>query len=363
MSMEHWGNCVTHFDGDVTAFIAEYFGQEDRVALIFAGAGFDPRATFVSETMAQAMGTRLHGLYVREDRGDNNPQLVGAAETNEERLASLVPNSTVTRIAIFDDDKAAVGGMRLSSFLSSYVLPHGLTDIVLDMSALSNSMSFPAARLLLEMRARVPLVNFHIMVVSNPDLDDRIIGEPSERVQAIRGFHRNPNNVLPLATIWLPHLAPGRFAALEKIRASLGDISKTCPILPFPAENPRQSDDLLTAYYQQVSQDWGVDGRDIMYVSERNPLDSFRSVSTLLTRHSATVDGYYEPELVLSPIGSKVMAAGAMMAAIRHNLAVQYVESLRFELVDPNKPIKADQQRLAHVWLEGPIYAGYSQGS
>ncbi|MND06449.1 hypothetical protein D3C83_278270 [compost metagenome] len=52
------------------------------------------------------------------------------------------------------------------------------------------------------------------------------------------------------------------------------------------------------------------------------------------------------------------MAAGAMMAAIRHDIAVQYVESLRFEIAGAPSASNGSQQ-LAHVWLEGPIYDGY----
>lgn len=357
---DHWSSCITHFDEEVDAFIVDYFAQDDRVAFVFAGAGFDPRATYVSHALANVMGARVHGLYIREDRGDNNPLLVNAAEANEQTLKAAIPDSSIIPIAIFDEDKAPVGGMRLSSQLQGLELPPGLTDIVLDMSALSNSISFPAARILLAKLKDHPGANFHILVASDPDLDARIVGEPGERAQAIRGYPRNLPGIRPPATIWLPHLAPGRFSTLEKIRNSLGDINKTCPILPFPAQNPRRADDLLADYYQQVAQDWAVDGRDIIYVSEHNPLDSFRSITTLKDRHFATVEGYYEPELVLSPIGSKVMAAGAMMAAIRHNIAVQYVESLRFEIVDSAVAMQSGgSQRLAHVWLEGPIYDGY----
>ena len=315
----------------------------------------------MSRTLAGVMGNRLHGLFVREERGDNNPVLVNAAEANERNLSATVPNSDVVRVDIFEDDKAPVGGVRVSERLRQLQLPEGVTDVILDMSALSNSISFPAAQILLSRVKQLSGVSFHILVASDPDLDDRIVGEPSERAQAIRGYQRKLAGIKNAATIWLPHLAPGRDRVLEKVRSSLGDIHKICPVLPFPATNPRRADDLLAEYYQQVFQEWGVDGRDLLYVSERNPLDSYRSISTLRTRHFKTVADYYEPELVLTPIGSKVMAAGAMMAAIRHNIAVQYVEALRFEVVGGAPAVQTAKgpQRLAHVWLEGPIYDGY----
>lgn len=357
---DHWGNCITHFNGEARSFIGEYFARPDRVALIFAGAGFDPRATTFPAAMSEAMGSRLHGIFVREDRGDTNPSLLAAADANETALLEQVPHSEIWTIGIFDPvDKAAVGGSRVGERLNAYGYPEGLTDIVLDMSALSNSISFPAGRIFVELAKARPELNVHLMIASNPELDAEIVGEPTERAQAIRGFGQDRSNteLLP-ATIWLPHLAPRRHSTLQKIRASLGDLHKVCPVLPFPASDPRRADGLLAEYRELVTEDWEVDGRDLIYVSESNPLDSFRSIETLRQRHFKSVRGYYDPELVLSPIGSKVMAAGAMMAAIRYRIAVQFVEAIRYDLGGSGaaSPRPLD---LVHVWLDGPVYAGY----
>lgn len=55
---------------------------------------------------------------------------------------------------------------------------------------------------------------------ASPQLDDMIIGEPGERAQAIRGFHRRKTGLLPPATIWLPHLGSGRDGTLERIESA-----------------------------------------------------------------------------------------------------------------------------------------------
>jgi hypothetical protein len=62
---------------------------------------------------------------------------------------------------------------------------------------------------------------------------------------------------------------------------------------------------------------------------------------------------------VLSPIGSKVMAIGSLMAAIDHDLTVQYVETLRYELSDRTAGTTQQGDKMVHVWLHGPVYAGY----
>lgn len=360
---DHWNNCVTHFDQDATNFIKEYFGDGQRRCFLMAAAGFDPRSPIIPNLLSTALGNNLHALFIREERGETTEQsLRESADQNEVELRKGIPNSRVEPITIFDAaDNAPVGGNRLAALMSGMALPGGTTDIVLDMSALSMGIAFPAARILLEIAERSPGLNLHLMIASNPEMDISIVGEPGEKVQAVRGFAGNAGREgeYPKARIWLPQLAKKRGAALERIKASLTDIYKVCPILPFPARDPRRADLLIEEFGVEIREDWEVDPRDFIYVSEKNPLDSFRSIETLKKRYDTTVKGIYDPQLILSPVGSKVMAAGAMMAAIKYELTVQYVEILRYE-IDETAP-KAPKMDIVHVWLDGPIYNGYAQ--
>lgn len=359
MARAHWGNCVTHFDRDVGPFVAKYFGAPDRRALLVAGAGFDPRTALVTEQLAGAMGDRLQAIFLREERGDPAANLRQRANDNESRLRALVPLSEVRKIDIFADDGAPVGGARLGELLGPLTLPPGTTDVVFDMSAVSLGISFPTVRLLLEKCETLTDVSFHVFIASNPDLDARIIGEPGDRAMNIRGFAgMTALGDDRVARIWIPHLASGGARVLGKIQAATEDIYKVCPVLPFPARNPRRADELITEFGAQLRDEWQVDARDLIYVSERNPLDSYRTISTLKVRYDRTVRGVYVPQLVLSPIGSKVMAFGALMAAIEHDLGVHYVETVRYDWSGDAAPPQ-EPDAIVHVWLHGPIYSGY----
>jgi hypothetical protein len=358
----HWENCLTHFDSGLERFIAEYFSSADRKCLLIAGAGFDPRARLVTDRLAAAMGDRLWGLFVREDRGDPALNLQTLADENERQLRTVVKRCQVETIKIFSpDDNAAVGGQRMISLLQTFDWSKDLTDIVLDMSALSMGVGFPAARMLIERCDANLALNLHLMIASNPELDDRIVGEPASQAQAVRGF-AGPSSfqAMPIARIWLPQLGRGRVETLRKIRATHDNVYKVCPVLPFPSRNPRRADELLSEYQSALVDEWKVDARDYIYVSERNPLDCYRTVSTLKKRYDKTVDGIFFPQIILSPLGSRVIAAGAMMAAIEHDLSVQYVETLRYEF--KAWPVGAQPQSrdmIVHIWLHGPVYAGY----
>jgi hypothetical protein len=359
----HWENCLTHFDQGVEQFIKEYFSSSDRKCLLIAGAGFDPRARLVAERLAAVMGDRLSGLFVREDRGDPAVSLRALADKNEEQLRSVVTRCTVATIGIFSpDDNAAVGGHGVRSLLQDFDWQDDLTDVVLDMSALSIGVGFPAARLLIERCEANPALNLHLMIASNPELDDRIVGEPASQAQAVRGF-AGPSSfqAMPLARIWLPQLGRGRVETLRKIRATHDNVYKVCPIVPFPARNPRRADELLCEYQPALVDEWKVDARDYIYVSESNPLDCYRTISTLKKRYDKTVSEVFFPQMILSPLGSRVIAAGAMMAAVKHDLSVHYVETLRYEFKSPpTAPQSQSKDMIVHIWLHGPVYAGYS---
>ncbi|RYG89166.1 MAG: hypothetical protein EON59_01920 [Alphaproteobacteria bacterium] len=359
---EHWNNCIVHENDKVDDFIARYFTAEDRKCLILAGAGFDPRAQTIAAKLAGTLGDRLHGILVREERMEAAPQLRDAADANEAAMRGLIPGAEVHPIRIFDlVDKAPVGGQRIVDLLKRYPWPAGVTDVVLDMSALSTGIAFPAARFLLAYCEARPEMSFHLMIASNPELEARIVGEPHDTPSVVRGYAALPRETdLPVSRIWLPQLASGRQATLDRIQASLDSTYRICPMLPFPARNPRRADDLLTEF-RPFLDDRTVDARDFLYVSERNPLDTFRKLSTLNRRHADSMRTVYEPELMLSPIGSKVMAIGAMMAAIEHQLPVHHVENVRYDYDDTAGADERPEDLTLHVWLDGPVYAGYPE--
>jgi hypothetical protein len=357
MVHDHWENCVAHFNAQVDVFAKEYFSQADVHCLLVAAAGFNPHSIGIATLLAGHLGDRLSGLFVREERGTPDAGLVTLADQNAERLRALVPGCEIAAVDIFGNDNAPVAGARIASVIRDYDIADETTDIVLDMTALSIGVAFPAARLLLD-HCESRGIAFHIMIASNPELDDAIASEPADRPMAVRGFAGTDHSdaTLEIARIWVPQLAKGRSAALTDIGRSIGDTYKICPVVPFPARDPRRADALITEYGTQLIDEWQVDPRDLVYVSESNPLDCYRTLSTLTKRYADAVDQIFVPSIILSPVGSRVMAAGALMAAIEHDLPVQYIETVRYDF-DPAKPaVAAAPDMRVHLLLSGPAY-------
>lgn len=361
---DHWANCITNFDGEVEEFVADYFSDESRRALLVAAAGFDPRSRLMSKMLSNALGDRLSAYYIREDRPGATDELMERADENEAALKLIVPNSKVFTLPVFADDGAPVGGARLVTEMAANPIDPAITDVILDLSALSIGIGFPAAKLLLEDCEANEGMAFHLMIVSNPELDDRITSVPSNRISPVKGYAPDVGlSPLEVAQIWIPQLARGRASTLTQIDAASERWYKICPVLPFPARNPRRADDLLAEYQNELVNEWEIDPRDIVYASEKNPLDCYRTLSTLKQRFDRTMEETYEPRMVLSPIGSKVLAAGAMMAAIEHGMSVQYVETESYEFADATPRPDDPPDMMVHLVLSGPLYGGYAAGS
>ena len=355
---DHWHNCIAHFDAEVEEFFSDYFGESHRRCLLVAAAGFDARATRVAEMLAPVLSVRAKGLFIRENRRNPQLTLLAAADANENRLRQLVPDSDVEQIDVFGDDEAAIGGPRIASLLNQFEIPNDVTDVVLDLSALSIGIGFPAAKLLLSNCETVPGRSFHLMVVSNPESDRNISSEPSDRPMAVKGFAGTGHLIgaTDVAKLWLPQLSTGRGAALTRIRGAIGECYAICPMLPFPARDPRRADMLLAEFESQLTNEWQVDPRDYVYVSERNPLDCFRTLSTLKSRYDRSVSGIFVPHMILTPVGGKVAAAGALMAAIEHDLTVQYVESIRYRVQPDWNHKEGLPDMVVHLLLSGDAY-------
>ena len=356
----YWENCIANFDSNVDKFIADYFSHEARSVLLVAAAGFDPRSRRISQMLSASLGDRLTAYYVREERPGASEALLRLADDQEQALRAIVPKCQILHVDVFADDGAPVGGSRIVSLLEEQGIPAEVTDVILDLSALSIGVGFPAARLLLEDCEAAGDRSFHLMIVSNPEMEDLIANVPGSRPGSVKGF--SPPIVATgeeLARVWIPQLARGRMPSLTQIGVDIGRCYKICPLLPFPARNPRRADDLIAEYRTALVDEWQVDPRDVVYASEWNPLDCYRTLSTLKARLDRTMKGTYEPLMILSPVGSKVLAAGALMAAIDHGMAVHYLETEAYELEAPEQPAPEAQDMTVHLILSGPIYGSY----
>ena len=349
-----WDPCISHSGPEVETFIGEYFSTASKNAILVAGAGFDPRSCVIA-TRLSAAGTKLRGIFFQEIRPNPSVELVRRAAENLELLVKLVPDSVVVPVEIFETDGAVVGGRNVVKELSRQSL-EGVTDIIVDISALSVGTSFPAIRYLVELiDSGKTTANLHLFVTHNPDLDSRITSVASDSPGYVHGFRGELtlDASAKAAKLWLPQLAMGRQQALSRVRGFV-DPQDTCPILPFSGRDPRLGDVLAQEYLVEFESGWQVDARDIVYADEEDPLDLYRTILRLDDLRRPVFAEVGGSVLILSPLGSKVMAVGALMAALERDLPVAYLESISYDLIAVED--SSTDLHLIHIWLEGDGY-------
>jgi len=124
--------------------------------------------------------------------------------------------------------------------------------------------------------------NLHVFVAHNPKLDADICSIPSDVPGYIHGFRGGSTlfDASSAARLWLPQLAAGHRGALGRLYDFVGP-HDTCPILPFPASDPRLGDALAAEYITEFETTWSVDTRNIVYADEADPVDLYRTILRL----------------------------------------------------------------------------------
>lgn len=360
MSSLTWDPCISHRDSAALNFINQYFSNENRRTLLICGAGFDPRSTNVARAITSAAGSRIVAQIIREDRPRPDSALLRTADNHQQILQTLAPEHEVLNVPIFStDEKTVVGGRQLVGALRTFST-EGFSDIVVDMSALSMGVSFPLVRFLHQKSKDSKIFpNVHLLVSTSTEVDSAIQAQLTDKHQLVAGFGEElglaEGNRKP--QLWLPQLSKKARPALELIFRAF-KFTETCPIVPFPSRNNRAVEELVDTFRTHITEQWGVDDRDFLYAAEDEPLDLYRTILRVdsLRGNTYAIEG--GSLTVLSPLGTKSMALGALLAALERDLAVVYVEVQRYTMV--HQPA-VQSYGLVHLWLSGQAYQRPSQ--
>ena len=353
-SKRRWDLAITHRGPEVASFFQDYFSDPKRRVLCVAGAGFDPRTCLVAQKLAETRAD-VHALLVRENRPESDQDLAVLAEQNFETLKELFPRHDLIEVDIYDRDNKVIGGRRAAAQLNRLDLRQ-YDDIVVDISALSVGISFPIIQFVITTLRPTPEINVHVLVAHQPEIDARIIATPTDAISAVPGFAGRYGIVAGAtpAKLWLPQLASNRVTTIRRLHDHIRP-DEVCAIVPFPASHPRTGDALLEEFLDGGGMPWHIDARSIVHADESDPLDLYRTIMRLYALREPVFREVGVSHLILSPVGSKVMALGALLAALEKNLPVMYLEDFSYSLAKPFDDA-LDEPELLHIWLEGSPY-------
>ena len=350
-----WFQCITH-DGDkVELFIRDYFSGQCNNIMFIGGAGFDPRSKKIAEILNIVAPNNTYCCLIKEIRPNSNAKQEKTAENNTKCLLGLFQNNKLIPIKIFSEDDAVVGSRNIVPLIKQLQMK-SITDVIIDISALSIGISFPIIKYFIMIRAKWKM-NLHIVVSHSPSQDASLQSIPCKSPSYIHGFQGGIglDHFLDMPKLWLPQMSINRLESLKSIRDFVSP-HDTCPIIPFPSEDPRLGDKIMNAAVNEFEQTWQVDPRDIVYAAEDDPLDLYRTILELDDLRQPVFEIMGGSILVLSPIGSKLMALGGLLAALERDLPIAYLESMGYDNILSDQTINDVDSKFFHIWLEGDIY-------
>jgi hypothetical protein len=265
----------------------------------------------------------------------------------------------VESIAYPEGVESQAAGLRMSRQIQSSGVIGEKDLVVADVSGLPSTVYFPVIGGLLKASDDQELHrDLQVVVCENPELDRIILEEGVASPGPISGFRQglNPDGPSGVTRVWVPVLGEHQEPYIHSIFDYL-EPHEVCPVLPFPARNPRRGDDLLMELRRLIFDTILVEPRNFIYADERNPFDLYRGLCRLSDRYTKALEPVGNVTVVTSVHGSKVMSVGALLAAYEKNLSVVSVGPTSYRIqpgVDLDK-VTVDSHLIC-LWLDGEPY-------
>lgn len=326
--MTHWSHPLLINDA---AFEEVWSRPRDEPVLFVAGSGFDPRALVVLERLAAVTSRRIDGLVIELPEDATDLAVRPLAQANRARIEQVVKASDgQVRVQTLPEyhDARSLGRLISRNFQESGTLD-GYVEVILEISAMPRSIFFPLIRGVLQ-RAHLGSAagghwsgDLHVAVCENPEADESILEEGTTAMAPIGGFAQTRSEH-PATTIWVPVLGE-RASARVKVLYDELEPDETCPVLPWPARDPRRGDRLMLEYRRLLFEEIRLEPRNVIYAAERNPFDLYRTLGALHERYLQSLSPLGSVGMVLSSHSSKLLSVGVLLTAYEHSLIVQHV--------------------------------------
>ena len=350
---------------ELREFWTSHLANGERRVLFVMGRGFDPRTalgidlvTAVNEdARVDVMGLEFRGGPVAASKDHSE-----RAGRNWERVREAVGGRG--QIELRAIEFLSEEGRRTTSQNARHLFTRqtdfgAYSDIVVDVSAMPRSVYFPLiARILFLVdqagEGGTAKRNVHLMVAEDVELDARIrregIDEKAEFLASFGG--RFDEESVPTPKVWIPMLGEGRGIEFERIYDRIKP-DEICPVLPFPAQNPRRADDLVAEYRSVLFDELRLDPRSFVHVAERNPFQVYRKLRSAVDRYREVFTLLGGCRIALSPLSSKLMSIGALLVAYEmrgggYRVGVAHIESQGYRLEE-----EGTASEISGFWLAG----------
>ena len=374
-----WDHYVLNGPTGFDSFWRDFLSDNRRRVLFVLGQGFDPRMCVGMETILKGGEVAAADVLMIEfPEGDDSPsrQHHDLVIANVDRLKLLVAARGATmrphKLAMWSTDKRRIASISAAQVFADPSTVRNYTDIVCDISAMPRGIYFPIIRSLLSLCCNwsisggEPRPNLHVVVAESVSVDQHIQDEgldESASYMSGLGLSIELESMKDMPKIWIPVLGENQALQLDKISRHVNP-RQVCPVIPFPARDPRRGDSLLLSpeYCRLFFEHFAIDPRDILYADERNPFQVYRQIRMTVQRYAQTFALLGGCRVVLSALSSKLLSLGVLLTAFdlhRHGIPVgiAHVDTRGYILTTPEASATAGSEHaMYHLWLHGDCY-------
>ena len=242
-----------------------------------------------------------------------------------------------------------------------------LTDVghlIIDISSMPSTLFFPAIKAALRASDLRPGTDGHfdgeiqVVVCENPQMDANIRELGISGASFVGGFrpkgHGDADPDGP--TIWVPVLGENAEPALRAIHTWL-EPDDTCPVLPFPAIEPRRADALVLEHQTVLFEAFNVRASDFVYSDERNPFDLYLALCRLDRNYKSALETLGPAMVAVSAHSSKLLSVGMLLAAYERGIPIAAAAVEEYEILTGVR-LEAfnEANQLCCLWLAGTPY-------
>ncbi|TDT65255.1 hypothetical protein [Frigoribacterium sp. PhB116] len=340
--------------GDESDALIHDATRPDGRTLLVCGAGFDPRTLDVPQRVAvKARGDVTVVAMAPVAAGEHD----GAEESARENATQL-EKLFGPRLTLFPppavEDPSTLGTV-LARELGKRFKVLDFDTVIVDMSGLPSSMSFPVIQLLLiqsmpDSAGRPFNGNLLVTVSEDASTDARIVATGLGPAGIMSSFTRLDDKK---QNIWVPVLGKNSTEELKALVTLLRP-DEVCPVVPFPSVDPLRADDLLVEHRTLLFDELRFEPRNVLYASESNPFDLYRQLVWLADRYRIALKPLGGATIIVSEHASKVLSLGALLAAHEADIAVGYVRPMSYRLEPDTGATRTP--RIHTAWLTGQPY-------
>jgi len=355
-------------------FWKAFLGERKRDLLLVLGHGFDARMCDGIERVLSLDGEGARDVaLIAFNEGAESPSQTYLAQrkTNGERLEKLVQGRGKIGhrdIKMFSDDNRRIGARSIAQEFASSAEFRSYTDVVVDISALPRSLYMPLLAKLLALfdgeAKDGEKRNLHVIVSHSPAIDGAIVEEGlEESASYLFGFAAaalESESTSGQPKIWIPVLGKRQPAQLERINQFVMP-DEICPLLPSPAQDPREGDSIMIEYRELLFDQLRVEPRNIIYAAESNPFEVYRQLMRSILHYDRALKPLGGCKVALSAMSSKLASMGVLLAAYelgrrdpKVTVGVAHVESQGYRVESTGT---TPSTTLFTMWLSGECYA------